>query len=528
MAKFQKYRYPKVLLISFGDYRRSEYDEALGLGYLAAYLRKNGFVCDILDANLPRLKRLSNVEIAGFIKKRRYDLVGITVFTNFFNSTMALARDIKDIFPQADIVLGGHHVTFTHKDVLLEYPFINYIVRGEGEYTLLELARRIREGKGLDAVDGLTFRSKGQIVVNLPRALIKDIDTFPFPVRDKLKYKFQPKNWCVASVITSRGCPCQCSFCSISAFYKSQPGPFYRLRSPANIIEEIESLVKSFGIRRIFFKDDNMFTNAQRLIYITDKLSSKGIVLKYNLIARADDVVRNERYLPILKKRGLVYVEVGIESGSKDMLKRFSKQASVETNRRAIEILTKNKIDILLDYIMFEPYMSLKDFRENIDFIKALGIAPFKNRDFVSENLLQRLDVHPGTAYYRRMAEEKTIKGSIFVPEWDFKDRDMRKLYRFLCEYTNILTKKISHIRRRIAARLIEVNMAKDKSDIIENRLKKGVLKYMDYELDRIFLYLFESAVTMGSRYNFSKKGFLKTGSKIEKRLAAIKERIIA
>ncbi|MGB2705840.1 MAG: radical SAM protein [Candidatus Omnitrophota bacterium] len=521
------YKYPKVLLINAPDYNDRRGGEPLGLGYLSAFLKKHAFTCDILDGNSAGPKKISRQEIVKIAARKKYDLVGMAVYTHIFYNTLNLAKDIKKRLPKTKMVLGGHHATFSYKELLRKYPFVDFIVRGEGELTLLELARRMKEKKDFKAVKGLVYRSGKNIIVNPPRPLIKDLNRLPYPERDESRYRRQPKRWRGASLISSRGCPYRCSFCSISAFYKAQPGTSYRMRSPSGIAKEIESLVKKFNIKQVAFKDDNMFVDAKRLVKVTDILTSKGISLKYNIIARPDNIVENEKYIPVLKKRGFTSCEVGIEAGSVGMLKRYRKDVSVNTNRKAVEILRKNDMNALLDLIMFEPDMTLQDFRENIDFVKELGITPFLHHAFIFGSLLHSIDLHPGTAYYERMRKEGRLKGGIFRPRWDFKDKNMQKIYKFVKKYKKTLRKRIRTLKKLRREKLIELNIKKRDDKTLDDRLGRAELKHLDYDIDRVYLELLDKALTIGKRFNFSDRGFSEVKKSVEKRLKTLKEKIL-
>lgn len=522
------YRYPRVLLINAPDYNDRRGGEPLGLGYLGAFLKKHGFSCDILDANSAIPKKIPRHEIVKIAARKKCDLVGMTVYTHIFYNTLNLARDIKKRLPKAKIILGGHHATFSYNELLKKYPFVDFIVRGEGELTLLELVRTMKKKGDFKYVNGLVYRSGKDIIVNPPRPLIGNLDSLPYPARDDGRYRRQPKRWRVASLVSSRGCPYRCSFCSISAFYKAQPGPSYRMRSPSGIAEEIESLAKKFKIKQVAFKDDNMFIDARRLVKVTDILTSKGISLKYNMIARPDNIVQNEKYIPILKKKGFTSCEVGIEAGSSGILKRYRKDVSVETNKKAIEILQKNDINILMDLIMFEPGMTLENFRENIDFVKELGVMPFLHRAFIFGSLLHSVDLHPGTAYYEKMQKEKRFKGGVFRPKWDFKHGSMQKIYEFVRKYRKTLQKRIRALKRLRREKLIELNIKKRDNKKIDDRVKRGELKHLDYELDRVYLELLDKAHAIGKRFNFSGRGFSEVKKSVEKRLESLKEKILS
>ena len=213
----------------------------MGLAYLAAVLEEKGNEVLVLDCiasgvNQDQLKQ----KIAAF----NPDVVGISSMTPMVLSTMMAAKGAKEACPNATVILGGPHATFMDKEILENEPSVDVVVRGEGELTLAELAQRIVNGVGLNSADGITYRHQGQIVQNPNRPFIQDLDDLPFPAYKHFpleKYRLFGKLF--FPVITSRGCPFQCNFCTTSRILGKQ----YRVRSPKNIEHELEMLKREYN-----------------------------------------------------------------------------------------------------------------------------------------------------------------------------------------------------------------------------------------------------------------------------------------
>ncbi|HIQ06531.1 MAG TPA: radical SAM protein [Anaerolineae bacterium] len=434
---------PKLLLISPPAYERLEWREAqpLGIAYLAAYLRAHGYaLVDLLDASTPRV--LSVDEIAA--QAVGYDLVGFSVLSQTMPAATAAARRIKEVCPGTLIVFGGHHPTFTHWELLRDFPCVDAAVRGEGELTLLEMIEVLTRATSVPdmwvGILGVTYRTgDGRIVVNPPRPLVEDLDSVPFPARDLLPpLEAYPSFFDVingkvrtkASIISSRGCPYHCSFCSIVAFYESSPGKPWRDRSVQNVVDEMESLVRKHGVSHFEFQDDNFFVQPQRVLQIAQGLRKRGVDFTFAFLTRSDQICRGEMYFRPLQEAGLRYVGIGLESGSEDSLDRLDKGTTPAQNARALDILRQHGIGFQVDFIMFEPYTTIADLQANLDFMMEHGLY-----GYFPPLVLTQLELYPGT---RARAEWEAGHGSTDVHSslrYTFKDSDVAAIKAALDEF---------------------------------------------------------------------------------------------
>lgn len=232
----------------------------IGLAYIAAYLEKQGHDVHVIDISVEGYEReevqgkkmtfgLAKEEVQRKIKEINPELIGITCsFSSQFHNVINLSAWIKEIgdYP---VAVGGQHPTIDVKNVLRNVRGIDYIIMGEGEVTSHELALALSEGKNLDEIDGLAFRKEDQIIINQPRKPIMNIDELPWPARHlfnmekytKINKPFNhfPKKERVLSMVTSRGCPGKCNFCSSPIFWK-----FARYRDPDDVVAEMKMLIE--------------------------------------------------------------------------------------------------------------------------------------------------------------------------------------------------------------------------------------------------------------------------------------------
>lgn len=424
--------WPTLLLISPPDYLTREFrgSQPLGIAYLAAVLRDNGIACELLDANaggplpLPALVNRTAQFIEGVKSRGGRPVIGLSAVTQVMPVCVALAEAVKESHPDTLVILGGYHPTFAHQEILRDFPAIDLCVRGEGEQTLLEIMQRWLglagqpvEPFSADGILGVTWRQGDQVVVNPSRPNQMNLDAIPFPARgllppltayapyaDTVAGKLRRK----ASVMSSRGCPFHCNFCSIITFYGDAGGKAWRGRSVDNVVAEMVQLAEEHGASHFEFQDDNFFVQPQRALAIAEAFAATGHDFSFAFLTRADQVVRGERYFPALRRLGLRYVSVGIESGSDAALGRMVKQTSVEINRRALHVLHANDIAAQVEFIMFDPGSTLEDLQANLRFIEAQGLF-----GYFPPLVFGKLLLFPGTPVREAMERETGQRGNI-------------------------------------------------------------------------------------------------------------------
>jgi radical SAM superfamily enzyme YgiQ (UPF0313 family) len=334
----------------------------MGLAYLAAVLEEKGNEVLVLDCiasgvNQEQLKQ----KLAAF----NPDLVGISSMTPMVLSTMMAAKGAKEACPNATVVLGGPHATFMDKEILQNEPSVDVIVRGEGELTLAELAQRTVNDVGLNSADGITYRHQGQIVQNPNRPFIQDLDDLPYPAYKHFpleKYRLFGKLF--FPVITSRGCPFQCNFCTTSRILGKQ----YRVRSPKNIGHELEVLKREYGADSFTFYDDTLTLDKKRLYDICDEIKSRKINIPWDCQTRVDQI--SEEMFAKMKATNCQQVFFGAESGCQTILNAVNKRTTVEQNEAAIKMAKKAGLFVAISIIIGYPGETAEMRKETFEFLR--------------------------------------------------------------------------------------------------------------------------------------------------------------
>ncbi len=273
-------------------------------------------------------------EAEKVIRDFKPDLIGITYMSTKKGSVELLCSLAKQLFPEVPVVVGGSHPSFL-PEATLKQTKADFVVVGEGENTFAELIRTVEEGrKDFDGIAGLAFRdAAGYIRINPARALIPDTDSLPFPDRESLyrAESYRPED--MSMIMTSRGCPYNCTFCS--SLWERR----VRMRSIENILQEIEYLIKRFGTRKIFFKDDTFTVNRKWVYAFCDALLQKNLDIQWECLTRIELV--DEDLILGMRRAGMFNLKIGIETGSERLLKATHKNISLEQIHRGAAILNQ-------------------------------------------------------------------------------------------------------------------------------------------------------------------------------------------
>ncbi len=337
----------------------------LGLAYLASMVREEHDV-KIVDS----LTEGYNYEdVKKIIKKYNPDIVGITSTTSMIPDAYAVAKMAKEINENMKIVIGGPHVTFTPERTVKECPCIDFIVRGEGEITFKELVDTLAKNGDPENILGLSINTAEKVKNNLPRPLIKDVDSIPFPSYDLLPMdKYQADGMKFGTIITSRGCPFNCIFCSSSLQFGKQ----WRGHSDKRVIEELKLLYEKYGRREIEFLDDTFTLNRPRAIRIAKRIREEGLDISWSASSRVD--LFNSDVAEALKYGGCHTVYFGIESGSQKTLDFIGKRITPEQSMRAVKNAKTKKLHALGSFVIGFPEETKEDVKKTIKFSKKVGV----------------------------------------------------------------------------------------------------------------------------------------------------------
>jgi anaerobic magnesium-protoporphyrin IX monomethyl ester cyclase len=336
----------------------------LGLAYLAAVLEQNDFEVRIMDCPVCRMNHEKlKADLASF----KPDLVGIASMTPTIPSALKSARVAKEAYPDAKVIMGGPHATFADKEILTEEAAVDLVVRGEGEETLLELAQHAPKLEKLDEIKGITFRNNGQIIQTPNRPFIQNLDELPRPSYKSIpieRYEIYGKK--MLPIMTSRGCPFQCSFCVASQIF----GAKFRARSPKNVVDELEWLRDEYGAEGVSFHDDTLTLDRKRIMDICDEMINRKIGLSWGCQTRVDQV--SKEVLAKMRKAGCNEVSFGVESGCQRILDAVHKRVSIEQCEEAIKWAKNEGIFVAVSTIVGYPGETKETMQQTLDLIHRI------------------------------------------------------------------------------------------------------------------------------------------------------------
>ncbi len=347
----------------------------LGFMYIAASAERSGFTVRILDAGL---LGLDIDETMDRIRELQPDLIGLTATTPEYLLVRKFAALLKAEF-STPIVLGGPHATLASDEIASD-TVVDFIVRGEGEYTIVDLLKHIKnrdDAVSVEHIAGLSWRTETAFFHNREQVLIKDLDKLPLPARHLIEhgryrncgrvYKRKP----VAVMVTSRGCPFGCIFCANHLFGKK-----YRFASAQRMIEEIEMLINDYGVKEIFFREDNFTANRRRTLEFCRLIREKNLDISWMCLADANSITYD---LAVeMKAAGCWHVAIGVESGNQEIQKVLKKNLKLDRVRQTFSEVQRAGLKTLAFFMIG----NLVDTRETI--LETIKFANQLDTDFAT------------------------------------------------------------------------------------------------------------------------------------------------
>jgi radical SAM superfamily enzyme YgiQ (UPF0313 family) len=335
----------------------------LGLGYLAAVLEQAGYKVSVIDC---QTTKYTPETLQAKFTNLKPDVVGVTSATVTYLPALDVLKAAKIALPKTLTLMGGPHVTVLDKEALNECRNLDIVVRGEGERTLLEIAKLVSEKdlKNIKDIQGITYRRGNQIIQTRDRPFIEDIDSLPRPAHhhfDTNMYKLFGVNY--MPIITSRGCPSACTFCLANKMC----GQAFRGRSPIKVVDELEWLRDEYHAGAFAFYDDTFTFDLKRTFAICDEMIKRGLDLPWDCRTRVDRV--NKELLSKLKQANCQLIHFGVESGSPEMLKLMRKGTTVELNSKAIRWTKEAGISVAVSLVIGYPTETPQMLNQTIDFL---------------------------------------------------------------------------------------------------------------------------------------------------------------
>lgn len=372
----------------------------LGIAYMAGVLQENNIDVEILDASA---EDMDFKDVEKELLKRKPDLVALTALTPTIGRALETAQVVKETLPDSIVVMGGYHPTFNFIETL-EDENVDIVIRGEGEYIMLNLVQALENQSSLHDVKGIVFEDKNskEIVVNPEAPLIQDLDELPFPALNLLpmkKYRLLDMDTHMTTMITTRGCPMQCSFCSSAAMH----GKKIRERSVENIVDEIEYLNTNYDIDTIAFMDDTFTLKKRKVMAICDEILKRNIEIMWGCTSRVDTL--DEKLLKKMKETGCITIFIGVESADQQQLDNMCKNTTIAKIENAFKIAHKLKIRTIASVALGMPGDTKEIMNKTVKFVHKLK---------PNYAIYSLATPYPGTRFYKEAFEKNLIK----IKDW--------------------------------------------------------------------------------------------------------------
>lgn len=373
----------------------------LGPAYLAACLENAGHEVETYCMDV---FHYTNEELAAFLEEKEYDIIGTGFLAARYKETVVeLCKVINAHKKNAWLELGGHGPSPISQYVLKETQ-ADIVGIGECEETIVDIMECKLSGGSLADVKGIAYRDGDMFYVTEPRPAIKDLDKIPFPAwhlfpmdkyADCIKNAAMGEDEKLLAIISSRGCTNRCSFC-----YRMEKG--IRVRSIENVVEEMKILNERYGITYFNTLDELFVFSKKRILALRDLLRQNGLKIKFDANCRVD--IFDEEMAMLLKECGCVFLNIGFESASQEILNNMNKNTTVEENIRAAEIAREYDIGIGLNFIWGIPGDNIDTMKANAEFIKR-----FNTYDQI--RTIRPVTPYPGCDLYYTAIERGLLNG---------------------------------------------------------------------------------------------------------------------
>jgi anaerobic magnesium-protoporphyrin IX monomethyl ester cyclase len=367
---------------------KASYHFPIYQAYTLAVLELEGFDVAAIDCSV------SGMDVKEFVravKSQAPDLVVLEISTPTFDLDMATAAALKEK-SALPIALVGTHASIYHREIVSGYSSIDFVVRGEYEYTVLDLAAALREGRDIETVQGLTFRRNGEVVVNPDRPRVENLDSIPFPARDHFEWRkyHEPTYFALPwiTMITSRGCPYRCAFCS---WPQTMYGHRYRVRSAKNVVDEMEHCVEKYGPGEIFFDDDTFTIGKTRVMEICREIRDRDLRVVWSCMGRTDTV--DDEMLADMFNAGCRKIKFGVETGSKRIMATIQKGLDLDKVATAFQIARSVGMEVHGTFMIGLPGETRDTVRETVELACSIPMdsvqfsiaTPFPGTDFYEQ-----------------------------------------------------------------------------------------------------------------------------------------------
>jgi len=395
----------------------------LGVGYLASVLSESGYEMAIINFDGNR------EDILNEILETDPVLVGFSViFQYHIDEFKELIKYLRKNHIDCHFTAGGHFASLRPGELFDLIPELDSLVRFEGEYTFLELVKRISGKEDWKSIEGLSFRENGELIQNKPRALEPDLDNFPFPVRKQFKEYALGKVY--TTILAGRGCIHDCSFCDIREFYQQAPGPYKRIRKPERVIDEMEYLFNKKNCTVFLFQDDDFPVKTDQenswIVKFCKELIERGLKGKvmWKINCRPDEI--DVECFRMMKDHGLYLVFLGIEDGTDDGLKKINKNITTKDISEGIRILKDIYIGFDYGFMLYQPDSTFDSVSVNLNFLKSFCSDGYTQLTFL------KMMPHFATRVEAELKEQDRLVVRAGIQDYNFLVRELDDFHKFV------------------------------------------------------------------------------------------------
>lgn len=402
--------------IKGGNLYVAPFEPPIGLAFLSAYMKERNHDVTLIDM---QGSLMDSAELAIRITEAAPDIVGITAMTPTIPEALLVAAISKKHAPQAKTVLGGVHPTLAPEELLADSS-VDYIIRGEGEESFAALAEALSRGGSTEDIAGLCFKKNGDLIIREKSALIEDLNTLPipdydaFPVERYIEHNRYLRSIRGISMIVSRGCPFQCTFCAVH----QTMGRKWRTKSPRRVVEEVLDLKRRYRLDGIWFKDSIFNLNRKWTKEFSELMIERNAGIAWQALTRVDLI--DEEELLLMKRAGLTQLDLGIETGSPKSLIRLKKGITVDKIKEKVKLARKH-VKVFGFFMIGIPGEDESDVRQTFELAKSLEL------DRWTWSIYSPL---PGSGLY----EELIAEGKIEPYRLDHHQVHFTEAYEGICD----------------------------------------------------------------------------------------------
>ena len=444
--------------------------ENLGIGYLSAALKTQNIKSVIFD------ECIEDIDYTN-LKQALKDsiLVGISCYDSTFERAIELAQIVKKEVANVPIVFGGYFPTMCFEEIMKEYKnTIDYIIIGEGEFSVIQLVEHIKDNIRVEQVPGLIYYKNDKLVKN--EYSYNNFYRSIFP--DRYSLEKIPVELRIASLVSSRGCYGSCTFCSINSFHGITRTRGWRPREYNNVVDEIQDLMDKYEVTKFEFVDETFLgvlnDENTHAIDFADEIKRRNIKIQFSIECRADEI--SEERIKQLYEAGLRNVLIGVESGNNEILCKFSKNIDTKMILKSIEILNKYKINYKVGYLILHPYSTLDTIYKDLTFLQQIA----SNEFFRSKP--RKMCIYHNTPIQKSVEKEKRLIGSYRHYDFRYLDSRVERFELIVQEIFDII--KPAVIRNELTDKLkmaIKEKNEKETKDVIK------MLNLFNLKLNSIF-----------------------------------------